>query len=266
MKGSKLTRALFRSVEKIKRASPTILTVISSVGVVGTTILAVRATPKAIRLLEEKERDKHGEIGKLEAFFTVAPTYIPTVVIGGATIACMFGANVLNKRQQASIAGAYALLNGSYKQYKEAAKEVFGEDADKKIQAKKAEKVAIYSPSFANNLNVYDPKDGIDEEELLFYDSFGERYFTSTMAAVLSAEYAINRNLQIRGYVYLGELYDFLGLDRIAGDEAIGWDCCDMVENYDYAWIEFENRLTDLGDGIQCYIVDAVSEPEAIPY
>lgn len=40
---------------QLYRSSPTILTVVASVGVIVTTITAVRATPKAIKLLKEAE-------------------------------------------------------------------------------------------------------------------------------------------------------------------------------------------------------------------
>ena len=40
---------------QLYRSSPTILTVVASVGVVTTTIMAVRATPKAIKILKEAE-------------------------------------------------------------------------------------------------------------------------------------------------------------------------------------------------------------------
>ena len=43
---------------QLYRSSPTILTVVASVGVVTTTIMAVRATPKAIKILKEAELEK----------------------------------------------------------------------------------------------------------------------------------------------------------------------------------------------------------------
>lgn len=39
---------------QLYRSSPTILTVVASVGVVTTTIMAVRATPKAIKILKQR--------------------------------------------------------------------------------------------------------------------------------------------------------------------------------------------------------------------
>lgn len=51
---------------QLYRSSPTILTVVASVGVVTTTIMAVRATPKAIKILKEAELEKGEDLSKLE--------------------------------------------------------------------------------------------------------------------------------------------------------------------------------------------------------
>ena len=51
---------------QLYRSSPTILTVVASVGVVTTTIMAVRATPKAIKILKEAELEKGEDLSKFE--------------------------------------------------------------------------------------------------------------------------------------------------------------------------------------------------------
>lgn len=105
---------------QLYRSSPTILTVVASVGVVTTTIMAVRATPKAIKILKEAELEKGEDLSKLEIIRAAGPIYIPSVLLGVSTIACIFGANALNQKKQASLMSAYAMLNESYKQYRKA--------------------------------------------------------------------------------------------------------------------------------------------------
>lgn len=51
---------------QLYRSSPTILTVVASVGVIVTTITAVRATPKAVKLLKEAELEKGENLTKVE--------------------------------------------------------------------------------------------------------------------------------------------------------------------------------------------------------
>ena len=93
--------------------SPTILTCIGAAGMIATTVLAVKATPKALKLLEEAKEEKGEELSKAEVVMVAGLAYIPSAVIGVSSIMCVFGANVLNKRQSTSLTSAYALLEYS---------------------------------------------------------------------------------------------------------------------------------------------------------
>ena len=92
---------------QLYRSSPTILTVVASVGVIVTTITAVRATPKAIKLLKEAEEEKGENLTKVEIIRVAGPSYIPSTLLGISTIVCIFGANALNQKKQTSLMSAY---------------------------------------------------------------------------------------------------------------------------------------------------------------
>ena len=100
----------------LSRNTPLILSCIGGVGVVLTTVMAVKATPKAILLLGEAKEEKGEELSALEKLNTAGQIYIPAIITGASTIACIFGANVLNQKQQTSLMSAYALTNVSYKE------------------------------------------------------------------------------------------------------------------------------------------------------
>lgn len=117
----------------LKRHSSTILTVMGAIGVGATAVIAVKDTPKALRILDEAEQKKGEELTVKEKIITAGPVYIPAIAVGVSTIACIFGANALNKRNQAALMSAYALLDQSYKDYKRKVSDIYGEDADKKI-------------------------------------------------------------------------------------------------------------------------------------
>ena len=117
----------------LKRHSSTILTMIGAIGVVATAVIAVKDTPKALRILDEAEQEKGEELTVKEKIGTAGPVYIPAIAVGVSTIACIFGANTLNKRNQAALMSAYALLDRSYKDYKRKVSDIYGEDANKKI-------------------------------------------------------------------------------------------------------------------------------------
>lgn len=112
---------------KIRHASPSILTGLSIAGVVGTTVMAVRATPKALQLIKDKKDELDTDhLKPMEVAQTTWKCYIPSILIGVGTITCIIGIGCMDKRNQVSLMSAYAMLNESYKQYRKSAKIVYG--------------------------------------------------------------------------------------------------------------------------------------------
>ena len=247
---------LHKSTSYLRRSSPTILTCVSAVGVVATAVMAVRATPKAIILLEEAKDDKGEDLTKLEIVRTAGPVYIPAALIGLSTIACIIGIKVLSKRNQASLASAYALLSESYQRYRKAANTIYGDDADSKIVAQMAKEVYVH----ADGYSVYSPDLDADSEKILCYDLLSKRYFTTTMAAVINAQYHVNRNLCLRGYSSLNEFYEFLGIEKIEHGDDIGWSMNELMEG-GIMWLDFDNCYTKMDDGMECCVISSLSDP-----
>lgn len=242
---------------RLRRSSPTILTILGVVGVVSTTAMAVRATPKALRLIKVKKDElKTDKLTPMELVQTTWRCYIPSALIGAGTIACIVGIGVMDKRNQAALASAYAMLNESYKQYRQAAKKVYGEDADNKIHAEMAIDAKVSSSDWG--YQVYNKDMDPESEQLLFYDLASKKYFTTTMAAVLNAQYHVNRNLAIRGDCSLNEYLSFLGVDGVDKGDEMGWDITIMVEDMDSYWLDFDNQRAVLEDGLECIVIDTM--------
>lgn len=102
-----------------KNTASIILTCLGGAGVIATSVMAVQETPKALKLMDEAEKEKCAKLSKWEVIKTTAPAYLPSVVCGAATIACIFGANILSQKQQASLASGYAFIEQSYRQYRQ---------------------------------------------------------------------------------------------------------------------------------------------------
>lgn len=242
----------------LRRSSPTILTCLGVVGVIGTAVMAVRETPKALRLIKAKkdelEKDK---LTPVELVQTTWQCYIPSALIGVGTITCIMGIQVMDKRNQAALTSAYAMLNESYKQYRQAAKRVYGEDADNRIHAEMAKDAQVASYDWG--YQVYNMDMDPESEHLLFYDLASKKYFNTTMAAVLNAQYHVNRNLSVRGDCSLNEYLSFLGLDGVDHGDDIGWDISYMVEECDAYWLDFDNQKTTLEDGLECIVIDTMA-------
>lgn len=239
-----------------KKNASIILSCLGAVGVVATAIVTAKATIKAFDILEDAE--KNHELTKKEKIKAVAPTYIPAVVLGASTVACIFGANVLSTKYQASLMSAYALVNSSYEDYKRKLKELYGEDAHEKIMdelaVEKANDVCVSAESILNYCDI--SVDGENAEKRLFYDELSKRYFEASIEQVLAAEYHLNRNFMLRGYVTINEFYEFLGISHIDGGDMLGWDVCEEI-----FWIDFDHRKITLDDGMECCYISTVFSP-----
>lgn len=244
----------------LKRHSSTILTVLGGVGVIVTAFLAVKATPKAMEVLEQATEEKGEELTKVEKFKMAGPAYIPSALVGIGTVTCIFGANVLNKRQQAALVSAYTLVDSSYKQYRQKLIELYGKETHDEIidaiAVEKAKEVGIYAEGMCQNTCLTDDKACGDP--VLFYDEWSNRYFESTIEQVIVSQYHFNRNFVLRGYAVLNELYEFLGLELTDYGSKLGW----AVEDELY-WVDFNNKKTVLENGIEVYIIETPWGPSA---
>lgn len=244
----------------LKKHASTILSSVGIVGVLATAVTTGKAVTKAEKILEILKEEKGEELTTSETLRAVAPTYVAPVLIGASTIACILGANVLNKRAQASLMSAYALVNTSYKEYKDKLKELYGQEAHNNIveslMVEKAKDVQINAVCLMNNCNLeLDCED--KNEKHLFYDEWSGRYFESTIEKVMSAEYHINRNFVLRGHAFLGEFYEFLGLEETEFGNVAGWAVCDD-EIY---WIDFTHQKVMLDETLECYIIESIYPP-----
>lgn len=241
-----------------KKNASTILTCLGGAGVVATAVAAVKATPKAMESLEEAKKEKGEELTRVEKIKIAGPKYVPSILIGTGTLACVFGANIMNKRNQAALVSAYALVDSSYKEYKQKLKELYGEEAHNEIvnaiAVEKAKEVGISAECMCMNSSLTD--DEACGDPVLFYDEWSNRYFESTIEQVITAQYHTNRNFVLRGYTTLNELYDFLGLDLTDYGDTLGW----AVEDELY-WIDFNNNKIVMDDGLECYIIETPWAP-----
>lgn len=236
------------TIKFVKHNAPTILTVIGSAGVVATAVATAKATPKAIKLIEEETEEKGSELAKFEKFKVAAPAYVPAVILGVGTVACIVGSNKSNKKQQAALSSAYALLDKSYKAYKEKVVELYGEEGDRKIKTEIAK-------------DIYNEKKEESTDKELFYDEYGKRYFESTMEQFEKSKYELNRIFHTTDVVTLNDWYGLLGISPIDGGELIGWTIYETFQDCWGSWIDFNIHKVEMEDGIECNIIEAVYDP-----
>ena len=133
--------------DTLEKRSPEILTGVGIAGMFTTTILAVKATPKALRLIENERvnRKFDRENGIPDVFapeeISVKDTiklcwkcYIPAAITCSASIACLIGASSVNSRRNAALATAYKLSETALIEYKDAVVDTIGEKKEKIVK------------------------------------------------------------------------------------------------------------------------------------
>ena len=244
-------------MEKVKyfcnRYGSTILTGLGTVGVISTAVLAATETPKALKLLEERDKFKQDEYGEsltpFEKVIAVTPAYLPAITSGVATIACILSAQHINKKQQAALTSAYIQLVELTNNYRRKVKEVFGDEAETKVYDELNKEVELYT------------KYGSLHEKRLFYDEISNRYFEMSMYEMKEAEYNMNRMFNFLGALKLNEVYEFFNLGPTEYGESVGWAALRDWEVIGYSWIEATFDEVTTHDGLQAFAIRFNMQP-----
>lgn len=252
-------KAIFTDLGKAARKhSPEILTGIGIAGMLSTTVLAVRATPKALMLIEEKKREKkfageQPELTKVEIVKNAWKPYIPAAVTGVASVACLVGASSVNARRNAALAAAYALSETTLADYKEKVVETLGE--------KKAQEVkdAIAKDQVEKNPPSKSTVIATDKGETLCYDPISGRYFKSDIEYIRRAVNNLNERLLFDTHISLNEYYDEIGLEEIFPmGEDLGWTVDPDSASKGLIELDFSSQLAE---GTPCLVVGFSNTP-----
>lgn len=247
----------------LQKTLPIVLSVMGSIGVIATAVLTAKSTSKYeedMYLCDVEEMDRKEEITvKIKI---AVKDYAPAISIGIITIACIVGSNVINSKQQASLIAAYGLVQKTHKQYRRKVMELFGEEADKKIEEEiavdKADEVSIYGDFLATRASRLP---SVRSEPMLFYDAFSKRFFEAPLEQVLDAEYHLNRNYLIFGFETVNEFYEMLGIPGIERGDDLCWEPLD----FENMWIDFDHEEKVLKDGRKYISISMMCEPVTTP-
>lgn len=224
MNKASFTKFIKDAQKVISKRSPEILTGLGIAGMVTTTVLAVQATPKAIRLLEEKKEELHLEsdekLKPIEVVKTAWKPYIPATVMGIASIGCLIGASSVSARRNAALATAYQLSTTALAEYKDKVVETIGEEKEKVIREKVAQDKIDNHPVKEKEVVV------IGSGEVLFLEPVSMQCFKSDIESVRKILNDINYRLTsgTEEYISLSEFYDEIGLPHTAISDDIGWN------------------------------------------
>jgi hypothetical protein len=209
--------------------SPIILTAIGVTGTITTAYLASKATVKAVELLRDEREYNHDQkievpLSSKEIFALTWKLYIPAASSAALTVAAIICANRISSRRAAALAVAYSLSEKAFEEYRT---KILDKMGDKKERAVRDE---IVQDHIARNPISQSTVIITGNGDVLCYDDFTGRYFTSTVEKLRKAENDINHQLIHDHYASLSDFYDALGLPQTGVSDNVGWNLDRMLE------------------------------------
>ena len=223
----------------VSKRSPEILTGIGIAGMISTAVLAVKATPKAMELIEEKKREEWlDKLSPVEMVKVAWKPYIPAIVTCVTSTACLIGASSVNAKRNAALATAYKLSETALTEYREKVIETIGEKKERTVRDKVAEERVKKNPVSKNEVII------TGNGKTLCFDPISGRYFMCSIETIKRAENTLNKQMlhDISGYVSLNEFYDEIGLDHTSVGDDLGWNTNQIID------IDFSSQLNDNGE------------------
>lgn len=227
------------------KRSPEILTALGIAGMLTTTVLAVKATPRACKIVEAEktQRSEDEPITKRDVVKLTWKCYIPATITCVTSVACLIGANSVNAKRNAALATAYKLSETALLDYKEKVIETIGEKKEQAVRDKVAEEHVKQNPVVNNEIII------TGNGNSRFFDVISGRRFTSDIERLRKIENQLNKRMYGEMYVSLNEFYDEIGLEHTLTGDQLGW-------NIDRGLIDLEFSAQIDDDGVPCIVVN----------
>lgn len=257
MKKLPIPEKMMRSFSKIgftlKKHAPEILMVAGAVGTVVSTIMACKATTKASGIIEEakEEIEKVHKIANDERYaekyteednkkdltiiyaqtgVKLVKLYAPSVILGVLSLGSMLTSNNILRKRNVAIAAAYATLDQGFKDYRKRVVERFGEEIDKQLRYNiKTEEIEETVTDDKGEEQTVTKTVVTNAEPSIYARFFDELSYEwkkdpayNKMFLKAQQDYA-NHRLQSRGYLFLNEVYEALGLEPSKAGQVVGW-------------------------------------------
>lgn len=215
---------------------------------VTTTILAVKATPRAVQLLEErKQEDGVEKLTPVETVKTAWKCYIPAIATGALSITCLIIASTTNKKRQAALAAAYALSETTLKEYRDKVVETVGEEKEKEVREAIAQDRINQEP--VHDIPI------TNSEDCLCYELLTGRYFRSNETKLKKALNDLNYQLLNHDNVSLNEFFDLIGVPHADIGYDLGW----RIDVHGMVQLDIYSKIAD--DGTACLVLDYMTRP-----
>lgn len=253
-----LNRTVHKAGFRIKKHSPEILIVAGVVGAVTSAVMACKATTKLSDILDDSRNqiDKiHDDIenpedlpeeyteedGKKDLTIVYTQTalklvklYGPSIVLGGLSITAILTSNNILRKRNVALAAAYTAVDKSFKEYRGRVIEKFGKELDRElkynVKAEQVEETVVdektgKEKTVTKTIDVVDPMT-VYSPYAKFYDDGCNGWCKDpelNMMFLRRQNDVANDMLRDRGYLFLNEVYDLLGIPRTKAGQIVGW-------------------------------------------
>lgn len=260
MKTSEIMKTVGGAFNKVsfqlKKHSPEILVVAGVVGTVVSAVMACKATTKISTIIDKTKEDvgtihqcledeslaeeytpddskKDLAIVYIQTGVKLAKLYAPSVILGALSITGILASNNILRKRNVALAAAYATVDQGFKDYRKRVVDRFGEQIDRElkynIKAKKFETIEV-DPETGKEKKV---KETVDIADPNTYSDYARFFDDGCTGWEKNSEYNLmflraeqnyaNDRLKARGYLYLNEVYERLGIPGTKAGQIVGW-------------------------------------------
>lgn len=264
-----LTRIVGPSrVLAVKAKSPEILLGIGIVGVVGSTVLACKATIRACDVIdghkvqiaqikeclelvkdgtadedeytpEDQKRDTVIVYSKTGV--ELAKLYGPSLAIGAASIMCLVGGHNILQSRNVAVMAAYEILDKGYRAYRDRVREEYGEDIDYQFHnGLRAEKIVEIEKgtngrSKQVTKKVYKIDPSVPSQYARLFgpgNSCWENNPELNLYWLRTQQIWANDLLLAQGHLFLNDVYKALGFEQTSAGAVVGWKVGEGRQNF----------------------------------
>ncbi len=252
------TAKLGPQILAVKAHSPAILVGAGVVSVVGSVVLACRATLQLNEVLDKAEEELHeiepkaeGELKKktfgvqLQTAIEIAKLYAPSALLLTAGITAIAGSHIILKKRNAGLAAAYAVVDKQLRDYRKRVVADQGAEKDHEYFTGVEEREVVKE---TKDGPVVEKVKGVDQEALLNADPettyarvfhgpiiddsgvlihAGNKHWSTipnqNQYTLQMVQSELNDLLRLQGHVFLNQAYDLLGFEPTAAGQIVGW-------------------------------------------
>lgn len=240
---------------KLVKAAPDIALAAGILGFVATAVVASKQTLTAEDILDKhkenmdkihkaKEEADYGVVTYTDeqmqkdtavvyskTIVAMAKHYAPAVALGVASTACIIWSHSQMKSRYLSAVAAYGAIDKAFKTYRERVKEKLGSDADAEFRyglerKTVAEEIVDEDGNKKTEVHEEVQPDPDISGYAKFFDEFNPNWKKDAgmnRTFIHSVQNWANDLLRIRGYLFLNEVYDALGIPPTKSGQIVGW-------------------------------------------